>query len=77
MDLCIWVEGIVVAVMVMVFFFLLIEFVNSGLDLLLGMVLLVFYLFCCGLFFGVAVGFVWGMLNIIFGIVMKNFLFVL
>lgn len=54
--------------------FLPIEFANSGLDLSLGMVPLVLYSFRRGLLPGVAAGFVWGMLNIILGTAMKNFL---
>lgn len=74
MDLRIWVEGTVVAAMAMALSFLPIEFANSGLDLSLGMVPLVLYSFRRGLLPGVAAGFVWGMLNIILGTAMKNFL---
>lgn len=74
MDLRVWVEGTIVAAMAMVLSFIPIEVANSGLDISLGLVPLVLYSYRRGVLPGLSAGFIWGLLNIVLGTAMKNFI---
>lgn len=74
MSLSVWIEGTVVAAMAMALSFIPIESANAAFDLSLGLVPLVLYSYRRGAKAGLLAGFVWGLLNIILGSAMKNFI---
>ncbi len=74
MDLHVWVEGTIVAAMAMALSFIPLQSVNASFDLSLGLVPLILYAYRRGLVPGLTAGFVWGLLNIIVGNAMKNFI---
>jgi len=74
MDLRIWIEGTVVAAMAMALSFIPIESANAAFDLSLGMVPLVLYSYRRGVLPGIASGLIWGLLSIVLGTAMKNFI---
>jgi thiamine transporter len=74
MDIRVWVEGTIIAAMAMALSFIPIQLANASLDLSLGLVPLVLYSYRRGLLPGLTAGFVWGLLNIVLGNAMKNFI---
>ncbi|MBP2100218.1 energy-coupled thiamine transporter ThiT [Enterococcus rivorum] len=74
MDLRVWIEGTIVAAMAMALSFIPIQSANSAFDLSLGLVPLVLYSYRRGLIPGLTAGFIWGLLNIILGSALKNFI---
>lgn len=73
MELQVWVEGTVIAAAAMALSFIPIQTANAAFDLSLGMVPLVLYSYRRGLIPGLVAGFVWGLLSIVIGTAMKNF----
>lgn len=73
MDIRVWIEGTLVAAMAMALTFIPLESVNASIDLSLGLVPLVLYSYRRGLLPGVTAGLVWGLLDIVTGHAMKNF----
>ncbi len=73
MELQVWVEGTVIAAAAMALSFIPIQTANSAFDLSLGMVPLVLYSYRRGFIPGLTAGFVWGLLSIVIGTAMKNF----
>lgn len=73
-NLQVWVEGTIVASMAMALSFIPIEWANSGIDLSLGLVPIILYSYRRGWGPGMVAGFIWGLLNIILGSAMKNFI---
>ncbi|MBO0448370.1 energy-coupled thiamine transporter ThiT [Enterococcus sp. MJM12] len=73
LELQVWVEGTVIAAAAMALSFIPIQTANSAFDLSLGMVPLVLYSYRRGLIPGLTAGFVWGLLSIVIGTAMKNF----
>lgn len=73
-NLQVWIEGTLVASLAMALSFIPFQSLNASLDLSLGLVPLVLYSYRRGLLPGLAAGFVWGLLNIILGNAMKNFI---
>lgn len=73
MDLRVWIEGTVVAALAMALSFIPIQTANSAFDLSLGLVPLVLYSYRRGAVAGMTSGFVWGVLSIVIGSAMKNF----
>ncbi len=73
MELQVWVEGTVIAAAAMALSFIPIQTANSAFDLSLGMVPLVLYSYRRGFVPGLTAGFVWGLLSIVVGTAMKNF----
>lgn len=74
MDLRVWIEGTVIAALAMALSFIPIQTANSAFDLSLGLVPLAVYSYRRGLIPGLTAGFVWGLLNILLGSAMKNFI---
>lgn len=74
MDLRVWIEGTVVAAMAMALSFIPLESANAAFDLSLGMVPLVLYSYRRGALPGMTAGFIWGLLSIVLGSAMKNFI---
>lgn len=73
MDLRVWIEGTVVAAMAMALSFIPIQSANSAFDLSLGLVPIILYSYRRGVLPGLTAGFIWGLLNIVLGSAMKNF----
>lgn len=69
----VWVEGTIVAAMAMALSYIPIEIANSGIDLSLGLVPIILYAYRRGAYAGISAGFLWGLLNIVLGSAMKNF----
>ncbi|MDH6364811.1 thiamine transporter [Enterococcus sp. PF1-24] len=74
MDLHVWVEGTLVAALAMALSFIPLQSVNASLDLSLGLVPLILYSYRRGLLPGLTAGFIWGLLNIVSGSALKNFI---
>ncbi|MGK0552174.1 energy-coupled thiamine transporter ThiT [Enterococcus faecalis] len=74
MDLRVWMEGTIVAAMAMALSFIPVQLSNAALDLSLGLVPLVLYSYRRGLVPGITAGFIWGLLSIVLGNAMKNFI---
>lgn len=74
MDIHVWIEGTLVAAMAMALSFIPIQAFNSGLDLSLGLVPLVLFSYRRGAIAGLTAGLVWGLLNIVLGNAMANFI---
>jgi len=74
MDLRVWTEGTMIAALGVALSFIPVQSVNAGLDLSLGLVPLVLYSYRRGFVPGVTAGFMWGLLNILVGSAMKNFI---
>jgi len=74
MDLRVWIEGTIVAAMATALSFIPIQTANSTFDLSLGLVPLVLYSYRRGLLPGLLSGLIWGILNILLGTAMKNFI---
>jgi thiamine transporter len=74
MDLRVWIEGTVIAAMAMALSFIPLESANAAFDLSLGLIHLVLYSFRRGAIPGLAAGFIWGLLSIVLGSAMKNFI---
>ncbi|MHC5216612.1 energy-coupled thiamine transporter ThiT [Enterococcus sp. LJL128] len=74
MDLRVWIEGTVVAAMAMALSFIPLETANAAFDLSLGMIPLVLYSYRRGVLPGLTAGFIWGLLSIVLGSAMKNFI---
>lgn len=74
MDLRVWIEGTVVAAMAMALSFIPLESANSAFDLSLGMIPLVLFSYRRGALPGLTAGFIWGLLSIVLGSAMKNFI---
>lgn len=73
-DIHIWIEGTIVAAMAMALTFIPLQSVNASIDLSLGLVPLVLYAYRRGLAPGLMAGLVWGLLDIVTGHAMKNFI---
>lgn len=69
----VWIEGTIVAAMAMVLSYIPIEIANSGIDLSLGLVPIILYAYRRGAYAGISAGFIWGLLAIVLGSAMKNF----
>ncbi|MGL4695673.1 energy-coupled thiamine transporter ThiT [Enterococcus larvae] len=74
MDLRVWIEGTVIAAMAMALSFIPLESANAAFDLSLGLIPLVLYSFRRGALPGITAGFIWGLLSIVLGSAMKNFI---
>ncbi|MBL1229879.1 energy-coupled thiamine transporter ThiT [Enterococcus sp. BWB1-3] len=74
MDLRVWIEGTVIAAMAMALSFIPLESANAAFDLSLGMIPLVLYSYRRGALPGITAGFIWGLLSIVLGSAMKNFI---
>ncbi|HIX70092.1 MULTISPECIES: energy-coupled thiamine transporter ThiT [Enterococcus] len=73
-NLRVWIEGTIIAAMGMALSYIPIQTANAALDLSLGLVPLVLYSYRRGALAGMTAGFVWGLLNIVLGSAMKNFI---
>lgn len=73
LNIQVWIEGTIVAAMAMVLSYIPIEIANSGIDLSLGLVPIILYAYRRGAYAGMSAGFIWGLLNIVLGSAMKNF----
>ena len=73
-NLRVWIEGTSIAAMGMALSYIPIQTANAALDLSLGLVPLVLYSYRRGALPGMTAGFVWGLLNIVLGSAMKNFI---
>lgn len=74
MELQVWTEGTMVAALGVVLSFIPIQTANSALSVSLGLVPLVLYSYRRGLVPGMIAGFMWGLLNILLGSAMSNFI---
>lgn len=74
MDIHVWIEGTLVAAMAMALTFIPLQSVNASIDLSLGLVPLVLFSYRRGLLPGLTAGLVWGLLDIVTGHAMKNFI---
>ncbi|WP_423253253.1 energy-coupled thiamine transporter ThiT [Melissococcus plutonius] len=74
LDLGVWIEGTIIAAMAMVLSFIPIQTANASFDLSLGLVPLALYSYRRGVLPGMTAGFIWGLLNIVLGNSMKNFI---
>lgn len=73
MDLRVWIEGTIIAALAMALSFIPVQSANAAFDLSLGLLPLVLYSYRRGFVPGVTAGFIWGLLSIIVGSAMKNF----
>lgn len=73
-DIHVLVEGTLAAAMAMALSFIPLQSVNASIDLALGLVPLVLFSYRRGLLPGLVAGLVWGLLNIVLGNAMKNFI---
>ncbi|MGG5315066.1 energy-coupled thiamine transporter ThiT [Enterococcus sp. AZ072] len=74
LSLNVWIEGTLIAALAMSLSFLPIQSLNASLDLSLGLVPLVLYSFRRGLVPALMAGFTWGLLTIVVGSAMRNFI---
>lgn len=73
-SLNVWIEGTLIAALAMSLSFLPVQSLNASLDLSLGLVPLVLYSFRRGLVPALMAGFTWGLLTIVVGSAMRNFI---
>lgn len=74
MSLQVWTEGTMIAAIGVVLSYIPIQTANSSIDLSLGLVPLVLYSYRRGVLPGMTAGFMWGLLNILIGSAMRNFI---
>jgi len=74
MKLNVWIEGAVIAALAMGLSFIPLQSGNASFDLSLGLVPLVLYSYRRGWKPAMVSGFIWGLLNIVLGSAMKNFI---
>lgn len=74
LSLNVWIEGTLIAALAMSLSFLPVQSLNASLDLSLGLVPLVLYSFRRGLVPALMAGFTWGLLTIVVGSAMRNFI---